>query len=125
MATQQPAFSIGTLTAAADLSAKQFHAVKITAAQQVNLSTVAGEPVIGILQNKPASGAAADIMVIGVTKVKAGAAIAAGASVMAGADGRIITAATAGSEVIGKALEAAANADEIISILLVAHQGIV
>lgn len=125
MATQQPLWCDGNCLAAANLATKQFHAVKITAARAVNLSTVAGEKVFGILQNNPASGEAATVMRIGLTKVVAGAAIAAGAAVMAGADGRVITAATTGSTIIGHALEAANNANEIISVSLMAHGGVV
>lgn len=123
MATQQPGFSIGTLTAAADLSAKQFYAVRVSAAQQVNVPGSAGLAILGILQNKPESGKVADVMVTGVTKVKAGAAISAGARVMADNGGKIITLATSGSVGIGFALEAAGADGDIISIALNATAG--
>jgi len=123
MAVTIPGFKTGICSAAADLSAKQFHAVKITAAFAVNLTSVAGESTFGVLQNTPTSGQAAEVMHTGVTKVVAGAAISAGADVMAGADGRVITAATAGSKIIGRALEAAVNANEIVSVYLNAGAG--
>lgn len=113
------------LVAAADLSANQYHALRVTAAWTVNTTNAAGMACLGVLQNKPASGAAAEVMQSGITKAIAGAAISAGAEVMAGADGRIITAATAGSNVIGIALEAAGAANEVISIALNAGAAIV
>jgi len=125
MAVQTPGINIGICTAAADLSAQQFRAMRVTGDFQVNVANAAGQAVIGILQNKPTSGQSADVMMAGVSKAIAGAAIAAGAEVMAGADGRIITAATAGSNVIGIALNAAGNANEIISVALNAGAAIV
>jgi hypothetical protein len=127
MAVQTPGINIGICTAAADLSAasNQFRAVRVTAAFAVNLTNAAGQATIGILQNKPASGQPADIVMVGVSKAVAGAAITVGSEVMAGADGRIITAATAGSNVIGVALEAAANANEVITVALNAGAAIV
>lgn len=125
MAVEVKGIGHGITVAAADLSAEQYKAVKVTAAMSVNLATVAGEPIIGILQNKPTVGQPADIMVVGVSKVRSGAAIAAGALLMAGSDGRIITAASAGSEVIGVALEAATAADQYITAHINIHGGIV
>lgn len=125
MAVQTPGISIGILAAGADLSAQQFRALRVSAAMAVNTTNAAGMPSIGILQNKPTLGQPADIMMVGVSKAIAGAAIAAGAEVMAGADGRIVTAATAGSNVIGIALEAAGAANEIITIALNAGGAIV
>ena len=125
MAVQTPGINIGICTAAADLSSSQFRAMRVTGDFAVNVANAAGQAVIGILQNKPTSGQPADVMMSGVSKAIAGAAIAAGAEVMAGADGRIITAATAGSNVIGIALNAAGGANEIISVALNAGAAIV
>jgi hypothetical protein len=118
MAQEQLGFRDGSCTAAVDLSTKQFYAVKITAANVVNLTTVAGEPCFGILQNTPTAGQPCDVQCgTGKTKAKAGAGVAAGARVMAGADGRIITAATTGSTCIGWAMEAALAANNLFTIL--------
>lgn len=77
------------LKAAADLSAaaNQFRGVKLTAANSVNLCTVAGEQVFGVLYNKPKSGARAEVVVEGSPKMKAGAAVAVGDLVKCDADG--------------------------------------
>lgn len=80
MAWEIKGFSPGGLKAAADLSAKQFYGVKATANNQVNIITADGEPGLGILQNAPGSGSAAEVMMSGVTKaiVSSAAAVAAG-----------------------------------------------
>ena len=63
----------GNLVAAADLSAKQFYAVKqTTTARNVNLASTGGENITGILQNTPKSGEAAEICHSGFTKAIAG-----------------------------------------------------
>lgn len=118
MATEQPGFSDGTCAAAADLSTHQYKTLKLTAARTVGLSTVAGAPIYGVLQDTPTTGQPANVMIMGVTKAKSGAAVAAAVRVMTGADGRIITAATTGSTCIGWSIEAAAAADIIFTMLL-------
>jgi hypothetical protein len=117
MAIEQGHFNIGYLLAAVDHTANQFKAVKLVAGA-INLTTVAGEPCLGILQDTPLANQPANVAVIGATKAKAGAAVATSVRVMAGADGRIITAATTGSTCIGWSTEAAAAANNIFSIIL-------
>ena len=121
-----------TLAAAADLSAKQFYAVKVDSNGKAALAG-AGEAAIGILQNNPAS-----IMVSGTTKAVAGGSITAGDVVAANADGKIVSAtkgrtntsdagaaadALLGSNVLGIALTGAASND-IFTIALM-HMGAV
>lgn len=79
-------------TAAADLSAKQFYAVKLTAARAVNVASTGGEAVYGILQNTPASGEAADVCIFGITKALVGAAgVTAGSACMSeAATGKVV-----------------------------------
>jgi len=103
--------------AAADLSAHQFKFVKVTATNAVNICTAGTDFAIGVLQNKPLSGVAAEVETQGTTKVVAGAAVAAGMGVMPDASGRAVTA-TATNKVQGISLEAAAGAGEIITVLL-------
>ena len=71
MAFELPNFVI-TLPAAADLSAKQFYFVKIDTSGQAALAATTGEAVIGVLQNKPTQGQAAQVMVQGITKAVVG-----------------------------------------------------
>ena len=95
MAVEQPCFNIGFLKSAADLTAKQFYAVKVTADETVGLATAAGETVLGILQNKPNTGEVADVMCLGVTKILVGTGdLAAGGLWETAADGTGIAATT-------------------------------
>ena len=133
MATQQPSFNVGTFVAGADLSANQFQGVKLSAGKWV-LATAAGERLAGILQNKPKLDEEADVAGLGVVKWKASAAITAFDPLATTATGTAKTAVAAsvntsdagvvadpvvGSYVMGIALEAAAAANELISVLLV------
>lgn len=95
MSNEQGSFSIGWLTASADLSAKQHYALKVSGNGTVTVSSAAGAAVVGVLQNKPTSGQAADVMVSGVTKVEAGTGgLTAGALWQTAADGTAIAAAS-------------------------------
>ncbi len=68
---------IGTFTAAADLSAKQYHFVVLASATTVNVATAITNAPIGILQNKPESGQQAIVRISGVSKVVADGTLAA------------------------------------------------
>jgi hypothetical protein len=102
------------LTAAADLSAKQFRFVKITADFAVNVCSGATDCPNGVLQDKPVSGAAADVMTFGISKVVAGGSISAGDRIMTDANGAAIKA-TEGTDttkyVVGHALMGASSSD--------------
>lgn len=95
---------------------KQYHFVKVTGVHQVGIAD-ADDVVIGVLQNKPQNtGNAATVGIRGVSKVVADAAITAGANIKCSADGQ---AATAGAgPTVGVALTSAANAGELVSVLL-------
>lgn len=109
-----------TLIAAADLSAAQYHAVKVDANGQAALAG-AGEDAIGILQNVPQAGQAATVMMLGVTKAIYGGTVTAGQKVMVDANGKIVpyADAAAGSTnyAIGKALTSG-SADEEGTIVI-------
>lgn len=70
-----------TLVAGADLSAAQYKFVKLNASGQVIVCAAATDLPIGVLQNDPASGAEAEVLVVGGTKIIAGAAIGEGAQI--------------------------------------------
>jgi len=108
--------------AAADLSALQYTFVKLDANGNLIASTVAGEKVVGVLQNKPKLGETATVRPLGMSKVVASAAIAAGDYIApAGAGGtaktasRLVAATGVASNVIGMALRAAAGAGVIVA----------
>lgn len=117
MAIEIPGFSM-SLEASADLSAFQHHFVEVDSNGQLTISNSAGESVFGVLQNDPgAQGVAGSVMKTGVSKVVAGAAIAAGALVQTNASGRAITAAS-GDFVVGRAIDAVGANGEVVSVAL-------
>ncbi len=82
------------LVAAGDLSSDQFKFVTI-GASGVALNVTNGGYVDGVLQDKPAAiNRAASVGYAGVTKVKVGASVSAGAKLMSDATGRAVTAAS-------------------------------
>jgi hypothetical protein len=98
----------GNRTAAVDLSAKQYYAVKqTTTARQVNLASTGGEAVCGVLQNTPTAGQGAAIVQRGITQAAVGAAgFAAGDLLMTEAGtGKFVTK-TSTNTVVGVAIEA-------------------
>ena len=118
MAFEQPGFKI-TLVAGGDLSAKQFHFVKLNSSGQAVICAAITDIPVGILQNKPTSGQEAEIMVNGISKLVADGTIdegnligtsndGQGDAIVAGSDGTVYT--------VGQALEAAA-AGEIFAVL--------
>ena len=118
----QEQLQVLTATAGADLSASQFLFVAMAADGKVD---PAGDGVaaMGVLQNNPdAEDKAAAVGYAGKTMVKAGATIAAGDLLASDADGKAVPA-TTGEYILGIAVEAIANADEI-GAMLVATMGI-
>lgn len=115
MAYEVPGRTV-TKLAAADLSASQYRFVVLNGSGRAAVPA-AGARAFGVLQNAPASGAAATIMEEGISKVAAAAAIAAGALVATAADGRAVTAVT-GNVVLGLAQTAAGGAGELIAVQL-------
>ncbi len=65
MAYDDPGVDIGTFTASADLSAKQYYIVKMSGDNTVTVCAAVTDVPIGVLQNKPASGEQAVVRVFG------------------------------------------------------------
>lgn len=107
-----------SLAAGADLSAKQYTFVKMSGTGVVG-AAAATDVCIGILQNAPTSGKTAEVAVSGVSKVKASAAISAGALVGVTSTGTAV-ALTVGTDttkyVFGQAITAAGAAGDIIAV---------
>jgi hypothetical protein len=117
MAYEGAQVNIPGLSASADLSSHQWKFV-VVGATGVALNTTAGGLVDGVLQNDPAAaGREATVTMVGVTKCKASAAITKGAAVMSTAAGLAVTA-TATNYAVGRALEAATAANDIITVAL-------
>ena len=86
MAYESPQVLVGTLTAAADLSAKQYHFVVLASATTVNVASAITNAPIGILQNNPESGEQAIVAISGISKVVADGTLAAGNFIGTSAD---------------------------------------
>jgi len=111
--------------AGADLSAKQYHIVKLdSTANQVVLASAATDVAVGVLANAPADGAEADVVgrnAQGTFKVMAGGNVSLGAYLTSDSNGKAVATTTAGNEVIGIALEAGVDT-QIIQYLPLSRQ---
>ena len=109
------------VTASADLSAKQFYFVKISGAGTVTVCAGTTDKPVGVLQNTPKSGQAADVLVCGQTKVSADAALTAGNVIGTSADGQA-AAYAAGSDttkyLVGQVLVGTSAAAELATAVV-------
>lgn len=79
-----------TFEAGGDLSSDQFKAVKLSASRKVVRCTGVTDKPIGILQNKPdASGKAAEVMCIGISKVNSDISLSFGDLISTQTDGQL------------------------------------
>jgi hypothetical protein len=107
-----------TAVAAADLSAREYHLVRYSASERVNQASEAvHSSLAGVLQNKPRADEFATVGILGLSKVVAGAAVAANVFLTTNASGRAI-AASSGQMVFGRALAPAGANGEIITALI-------
>lgn len=107
--------------AGADLSAKQYYFMKISAENTVTVCAATTDIAIGILQNDPTSGQAAIVRIFGRSKVNADAAIAVGDLLGPAADGQAAVYANGTDTtkyIRGIATKAVSNAGEIAEVLL-------
>ena len=110
---------VATFKAAADLSAKQYHFVRVSAAQTVNQASEAvSQQNFGVLINKPAAAdAAAAVCYFGETPVVAGGSLTVNVLITTNGSGRA-AAAGSGDTVMGRALTAAgANGEQIRALV--------
>jgi len=107
-----------TGNAGESMTANQYYIVQLSAAGDIEVGEGATDLLVGVLQNKPASGEAALYRFAGTTKVVASAAVAIGAKLTTTAAGKAVTTTTAGDMVVGIALEAAAADGDIIEMQL-------
>jgi hypothetical protein len=119
-----------TRVADADLSAKQYFAVKLTnnnSGNGVDLAgasdAAGGEAILGVLQNKPILGQAAEVMIAPcITRAVAAGAFVPGDPLKTDANGRFVkaTGEAAGTlvHVVATALEPAAALGDIVEVAL-------
>lgn len=93
MAWEAPIQDLPALVSTNDLSGNQFYLVKLDPAnaEQVLLCSAHTDLPIGVLQNKPEAGEAAQVRTDGVTKALAGATVNPGDEVGTDATGRFVT----------------------------------
>lgn len=107
--------------AGADLSALQNTFVKLSTTTVIPVAAATDVPV-GVVVNNPTSGKTAEVVVSGIVKIKASAAIAVGAPVGTTAGGLAVTL-VRGTDttkfICGMALTAATAANDVITVLLI------
>ena len=131
MAWEFPLLPIGQAVAAGDYNdaTDQYLVVKPTtaAALTITVTTAVTDFAVGVLQDRPSSGMAANVVAQGITKVRvistAHTAIVPGTKLTGGASGGAEPSTSLGSYVLGRSLSIlAANATGIVTMLLT-HQG--
>lgn len=112
-----------TLTAGADLSTHQYKFVKLNSSGQIVLAG-AGDPAIGILWDKPVSGAVGMVRPLDGRKalVKASGALTKGVVIASDLNARAkaaVTGATTSSYALGILIESAAALDDIVQFIAI------
>lgn len=105
----------GHLLAAEDLSAKQYHFVKLDTNGQIAAIGAGTDRTFGVLQNKPIAGDPCELVHIGFTKLVIGEAVAAAEALGTDADGKAVDDPTLKPAV---ALEAGSAEDVVIPALV-------
>ena len=117
MAVEGPQMKLVGYTASADLSAKQFYFVKISGDRTVTVCSAVTDIPIGVLQNAPTSGQAAEVCVIGHTKVSSDGTLTRGTPIGTSSDGQAVTYA-AGTDttkyLVGQGLSSTTTAGHIV-----------
>ena len=110
-----------SVNAGADLSSLQYTFVKMSGTTVIPVAAATDVPV-GVVVNKAANGKTAEVVVFGIVKLVASAAITAGAKIGTTSAGLAVTL-VSGTDttkfICGMALTAATAANDIITVLLV------
>lgn len=107
-----------SVVASADLSASQYRFAVINSSGQLAIVASNGANADGVLVTKPsAQGQAGSLQYDGVAKVVVASAVTAGDAISSSANGRAQTA-TTGQRVLGRAMESASGAGQIVAVLL-------
>lgn len=122
MATKQAVVPV-SYAAGADLRTKQFRAVKMSGNRAVTVVSGANDNMIGVLQNTPNEGQAAEIDISGITKWEAGATITAGQRVKKHTDGTCLPVGV-GVAYDGVAVRGAASAEYAEVLLVLGGYGV-
>jgi len=110
-----------TLPAAADLSTKQYYFVKVDTSGNAALCSGATDRPIGVLQNTPTAGQAAEVLVVGGTKVVASASLDEGVLIgttSAGKAGAKVPGTDTTNYVVGTVILAAGADNQILTAVV-------
>jgi hypothetical protein len=109
-----------TLVAAADLSAKQYHFVKLNASGEAAAIAAITDIPIGVLQNAPLAGQEAEVLIVGGTKLVAGEAVTLPAFLSVTTAGKADKIATSDTTqfVVGQAITAGGADAEVITAVV-------
>lgn len=120
MATSGLYMSIPGLSAGASLAAKQYHVVKLaTTSREVVSVALTTDIGIGVIQNDPADGQAADVAFSGpAIVIAATSTIIAGESLAFNTTGQVIDTTTDNRRIIGYALTNSGAASDEIEVML-------
>ena len=119
MASYGQAWCIPGLAATGSLASNQYYVVQAasTAGTVKVATTKATDKILGILQNDPASGEAAEVAFLGICKAAAETSVVYGEHLTVSSTGRVKTVAADGDRVVGIALESSSTAGDIIRII--------
>ena len=108
-----------TRVAGADLSALQYTFVKLSTTDTVVTCSAATDIPIGVLQNAPTSGQEAEVLIVGGTKLVAGATVAIGdlLGVTSAAKASVVTTTDTTKYVLGSAISGGASSDVITAVI--------
>jgi hypothetical protein len=121
MATRAGRFIGDSFKAAADLRTKQYYVVEYTAAETVNVCNAATDVGLGILQNKPNTNEAAEVVMVGITPAitdGSGTAIAVNDWLGPNSSGKLVKKATADYSACARALEASTADGSVIKVFM-------
>jgi len=111
------------LVATGDLRTKQYYVVKYgSTAGTVKVATAVTDGLVGILQNEPNDGEAAQVAGLGYCKALGEASVSAGSYLTVSSTGRVKATTTDLDYTIGQAVEATAAAGDVIQICAVPGQ---
>jgi len=117
MATEELVYCTSVI-AGEDLSARQFHCVKLNPSGQMILSG-AGENALGILQDKPASGQVGAVCGLGKSMAVLGAIVTPGQNLTPDADGKLVPA--TGSDAVVAVAAESGSAGDICSVYVLSR----
>lgn len=117
-----------TLIAGADLSNKQFHFVEQSNADgRVTVVDGATDRPIGVLQNSPKEDEAADILIVGGSKVAGGGTASAGQALFSNSTGKAVTLVIGGTAsaafMVGSFIEPSADGSITTAVINCANAG--